>query len=640
MESRQAPLGARSSRRSPDEGESCPLLIPSGRPLERGSNVKSRQIIAVPPCVGLQNSAYRLASSILLPLFGNMLKKRWKLKEQPERNKTLALADSLNISPILASLLIQRGITNFFEAKKYFRPSLDDLYDPFLMAGMEEASKRVISAITNNEKICVYGDYDVDGTCAASLMYMFLKELNANVEIYIPNRLTEGYGLSIESMDELSNRQVGLIITVDCGITAVEEIAHANKLGRETIICDHHQPKDVLPDAYAILDPIKPGDDYPFKYLSGAGVAFKLARAIADTFGHKDLVLKYLDLVALAGAADIVPLTDENRILVRKGIELINAKPRPGIAALMKSARMTPGNLNSGQIIFTIAPRINAVGRLGDAQKAVELFISDNLAEAENLAASLEENNYLRRKIDEATFSNALELLDETTDLDNDMVIVLHNDDWHPGVIGIVASRLVEKFYRPSIMLTTIDGVAKGSARSIPGFNIYEALEETQDLLLQFGGHEAAAGLAIEIDKIPEFRRRLNQIVRKKLSPDEVVPEISVDAKIHLSEITPKFIRILEQFAPFGPHNLRPVFLAEGVRTASYPRIVGTDHLVVSFAQNGSDKIFDAIGFKLGGYSQEIENNGNSVDIVFTIDKISRNGRTYPQLRIKDLKTN
>ena len=431
-----------------------------------------------------------------------------------------------------------------------------------------------------------------------------------------------------------------MIITVDCGITAVEEVAHANKLGMETIICDHHQPKDVLPDAYAILDPIKPGDDYPFKYLSGAGVAFKLARAVADAFGHKDMVLKYLDLVALAGAADIVPLTDENRVLVRKGIELINEKPRPGIAALLKSARVTPGNLNSGQIIFTIAPRINAVGRLGDAHKAVELFTTNDIFEAEKIAASLEADNYERRKIDEATFSNALELLDETTDLENDMVIVLHSDDWHPGVIGIVASRLVEKFYRPSIMLTTIDGVAKGSARSIPGFNIYEALQETKDLLLQFGGHEAAAGLAIEIEKIPEFRRRLNEIIRKKLTPEKVVPEISVDTKIHLSEITPKFIRILDQFAPFGPKNMRPVFLAEGVRIASYPRIVGTDHLVVSFSQNGSDKIFDAIGFKLGGYAQEIENNGNSVDIVFTIDKISRNGRTYPQLRIKDLRTN
>ncbi len=569
-----------------------------------------------------------------------MIKKRWKFREQPEKSKVLALSDSLNISPVLASLLIQRGVTNFFEAKKFFRPSLDDLHDPFLMDGMEKATKRVISAITNNEKICVYGDYDVDGTCAASLMYMFLKELNANVEVYIPNRLTEGYGLSIESLDELANRKVDLIITVDCGITAVEEIAHANKLGMQTIICDHHQPKNVLPDAYAILDPIKPGDDYPFKYLSGAGVVFKLARAISDTFGHKDLPLKYLDLVALAGAADIVPLTDENRVLVRKGIELINTNPRPGIAALIKSSRMTPGNLSSGQIIFTIAPRINAVGRLGDAQKAVDLFVADDIFTAEEIAASLEQDNAKRRKIDEATYSNALELLDESIDLDKEMVIVLHSDDWHPGVIGIVASRLVEKFYRPSIMLTTIDGVAKGSARSIPGFNIYEALEETKDLLLQFGGHAAAAGLAIEIEKIPEFRKRLNEIISKKLSPEKVMPEIAVDAKLHLSEITPKFIRILEQFAPFGPQNMRPVFLAENVRVATQPRIVGTNHLVASFAQNGSTKIFDAIGFNLGGFIEEIENNGNSVDIVFSIDKISRNGRTYPQLRIKDLRTN
>jgi len=583
---------------------------------------------------------FGLYARVVNPTFylRKMIEKRWTLKEQPDKKQVLALADSLNISPILASLLIQRNVTNFFEAKKYFRPSLENLYDPFLMDDMAKASKRVIKAITENQKICVYGDYDVDGTCAASLMYMFLKGLDANVEVYIPNRLTEGYGLSLESIDELYNRATDLIITVDCGITAVEEVAHANKLGMDVIICDHHQPKEKLPEAYAILDPIKPGDNYPFKYLSGAGVAFKLARAVADTFGHKDMVLQYLDLVALAGAADIVPLIDENRILVRKGIEQINTNPRPGILALMKSAKMAPGNLNSGQIIFTIAPRINAVGRLGDAQKAVRLFTTDDMFEAEKIAAELETDNYQRRQIDEVTFSHALELVEETTDLDNDLAIVLHYDDWHPGVIGIVASRLVEKYYRPSIMLTTIDGVAKGSARSIPGFNIYEALEETKDLLLQFGGHEAAAGLALEVEKIPEFRRRLNEVLKTRLKSEEIIPEISIDAKIHLTEISPKFLRILEQFAPFGPSNMRPVFLAENVRVAAPPRIVGKDHLVTGFSQNGTDKMFDAIGFKLGSFAERIEKNGNLVDIVFTIDKITRNGRTYPQLRLKDLR--
>ncbi|MHB9039396.1 MAG: single-stranded-DNA-specific exonuclease RecJ, partial [Melioribacteraceae bacterium] len=422
-----------------------------------------------------------------------MQNKRWNLKEAPDEKATLALADSLNVSNILANLLIQRGITNFYEAKNYFRPSLETLYDPFLMNGMHEATQRVIHALTHNEKICVYGDYDVDGTCSAALMYLFLKELGANVETYIPNRLTEGYGVSITSIDILKEHGVNLIITVDCGITAVEEIDYANSLGIETIVCDHHQSKEKIPNAYAVLDPIKPGCNYPFKHLSGAGVGFKLASAVGERIGKKELALKYLDLVALAGAADIVPLVDENRVLVKEGLDLINTNPRPGIVALLKSARMEPGNLNAGQIVFTIAPRINAVGRLGDANRAVELFTTDDPKRALELAQVLEDENTERRKIDEMTFSHAMQLVDSEINMDSDLGIVLHYDDWHPGVIGIVASRLVEKFHRPAVMLTTIDGVAKGSARSIHGFNIYEALQSCEDLLLQFGGHEAAA---------------------------------------------------------------------------------------------------------------------------------------------------
>ncbi|MCB0751356.1 MAG: single-stranded-DNA-specific exonuclease RecJ, partial [Ignavibacteriae bacterium] len=528
-----------------------------------------------------------------------MIKKKWTLKDPPDKNSVLALADSLNISTILAELLIQRGVTNFFEAKKYFRPSLDSIHDPYLMSDMEKAATRVIDAITNNEKICVYGDYDVDGTCSASLMYLFLKELGANAYVYIPNRLTEGYGLSLSGIDHVKNDNVDLIISVDCGITAVDEIDYANTFGIDTIICDHHQPKEQLPNAYAILDPLKPGCEYPFKYLSGAGVAFKLARAIADRFGNKEMVFKYLDLVALAGAADIVPLTDENRILVRAGIDQINTNPRPGIKALIKIARMEPGNLSAGQIVFTIAPRINAVGRLGDANRAVELFNTNSYDEAERLARVLESENLERRKIDEVTFSHALEMVKNNGNFDNELGIVLHHESWHPGVVGIVASRLVEKFYRPSIMLTTIDGVAKGSARSIPGFNIYEAIEECKDLIVQFGGHKAAAGLEIEVKNIEEFRIRFNEILKKNLKEDEILPEVKIDAKISLCEITPKFIRVLEQFAPFGPGNMRPIFLAENVKVIAPPRIVGTNHFVTTFCQNGGDKVYDAIGFNL-----------------------------------------
>jgi single-stranded-DNA-specific exonuclease len=567
-----------------------------------------------------------------------MLRKRWTLREQSDNGAMLALADSLNISNVLANLLIQRNVTNFFEAKKYFRPDLDMLYDPFLMDGMKEASDRVINAITNNEKMYVYGDYDVDGTCSAAIMYMFLKELGGDIEVYIPNRLTEGYGISCESIDLMKSKDTKLIITVDCGITAVDEVAYAKEQGIDTIICDHHQPKEEIPDAVAVLDPLKPGCDYPFKYLSGAGVAFKLIRAVADRFGHKELALKYLDLVALAGAADIVPLLDENRALVKKGLELINENPRPGVLALIRSAKLEPGELTAGQIVFTIAPRINAVGRLGDAQRAVELFVTDDYEEAKSLAAILEKENTERRKIDEVTFSHAVKMVEEKIDIDNELGIVLHDDNWHPGVIGIVASRLVEKYYRPSVMLATVDGVAKGSARSISGFNIYNALEQCEDLLIQFGGHQAAAGVAIEIPKVEEFRKRFNAILKEQLTGDDILPEVKYDTKISLSEISPKFVRVLDQLAPFGPGNMRPVFVAEGVSLANYPRIVGSNHLLTTIKQNGGDKVFDAIGFNLGGFANLIDKDKDLLDIVFTIEKVQKNGMSYPQFRLKDIR--
>ncbi|KUO59314.1 single-stranded-DNA-specific exonuclease RecJ [bacterium BRH_c32] len=567
-----------------------------------------------------------------------MQKTRWRIKNIPDEKSVLALADSLNISNSLAALLIQRGVTNFFEAKSYFRPSLDLLHDPYLMDGMAIASARVLKALTDNEKICVYGDYDVDGTCSAALMYLFLKELGADVFTYIPNRITEGYGISKMSIDIIKEKNTSLIISVDCGITAVEEIVYGNELGIDTVVCDHHQAKDVLPPAFAILDPIKPGCNYPFKHLSGAGVAFKLARAVGARIGKKSLPLKYLDLVALAGAADIVPLVDENRTLVREGLDLINANPRPGILALLKSAKIEPGNLSAGQIVFTIAPRINAVGRLGDANRAVELFTTTDPKRAMELASVLEGENTARRRIDEKTFGEALKLVEDEHDLAADLGIVLHNNDWHPGVIGIVASRLVERYHRPSVMLTTIDGVAKGSARSIPGFNIYEALQACEHLLLQFGGHEAAAGLAVEIDKIDIFKTEFNIALKKSMTQKDVIPEISIDAKLVFSEITPKFFRILNQFSPFGPGNSKPVFLSEGVSLVYQPRIVGTNHLIATFKQNGGDKVFDSIGFNLGDFIEFIDKDRDLLDIVYTLEIITKDGKQFPQLRLKDIR--
>lgn len=566
-----------------------------------------------------------------------MLKKRWTIREIEDPYSVKALADSLNISEVLARLLVLRNIKNFSEARSFFRPSLDSLHNPFLMDGMEDATSRVIQALTENQLICIYGDYDVDGTCATALLYLFLKELDANVDFYIPKRLTEGYGLSKEGIDTIKANGASLIITVDCGITAIEETNYANQIGMDIIICDHHQPKDQLPPAVAVLDPLKPNCNYPYKYLSGAGVALKLAQGICERIGKREMTNKYFDLVSLAGAADIVPLIDENRVLVREGMNQINTNPRPGILALIESSNLHLGNLTSGQIVFTLAPRINAVGRLGDAHRAVKLLIADNQQEANELAQVLETENYERRKIDVDTFDAALQLVENSIDLDNEMAIVLHQEEWHPGVIGIVASRLVEKYYRPTIMLTTIDGVAKGSARSIANFNIYEALQKCEDMLIHFGGHQAAAGLAIELDKLNDFKDKFNQIVKESISEEDLFPEVIIDSKVKFSEITPKFIKILDEFSPFGPGNMRPVFFAEEVEVVNSPRIVGNNHIIATFKQNGSDKVFDTIGFNLSEYFDLIKSKNVKLDIVFTIDKTVRDGRTFPQFRLKDI---
>lgn len=574
----------------------------------------------------------------LYPIFKFMLNKRWKIKNLNDEAPVEILSQALNISDILARLLVLRKITNFDEAKKYFRPSIEYFHDPFLMDGMNLATHRIIEAITENHLTIIFGDYDVDGTCSTALMYLFLKELGANVEFYIPQRLVEGYGISRAGIDYVKSRGAELLISVDCGITAVEETDYAKSLGIDLIICDHHQPKEQIPNAYAVLDPIKPGCNYPFKYLSGAGVAFKLAQGLSERIGKRDLPLKYLDFVALAASADIVPLIDENRLLVKEGLDLINKNPRPGILALIRGCNMDPGSLTSGQIVFTLAPRINAVGRLGDAQRAVELLITTSKQTALELAKVLESENYERRKIDENTLDAALSKVENSIDLEKEIAIILHEENWHPGVIGIVASRLVEKYYRPTIMLTTVDGVAKGSARSISNFDIYGALKKCEDVLIHFGGHKAAAGLAVEIEKIDEFRTKFNQIAKETISELDLLPELEIDSEVKFSEITPKFLRIIEQFAPFGPKNLRPVFMAKDVEVVNYPRLVGNNHLVLNLRQSGCDRIFDSIGFQMGAFYELLTKAGVLIDIVFTIDKSTRDGKEFPQLRLKDIR--
>ncbi|PLX24762.1 MAG: single-stranded-DNA-specific exonuclease RecJ [Ignavibacteria bacterium] len=561
---------------------------------------------------------------------------KWSIRSPGDPAKVRRLVEEIHVPQVIASILISRGIEDYESAKAFFRPSLDELHNPFLMHDMEKAVGRIVSAKDKGEKILVYGDYDVDGTNSASLLYLYLRRIGCDVEVYIPDRMSEGYGISEAGIDYADSIGTTLLISIDCGITAVTQVEYAKKKSMDVIICDHHEPGPEIPDAHAVLDPLKPGDRYPFKYLSGAGVGFKLLQGLGEYYSMKDVPYEYLDFVAIAAAADIVPMVGENRILVHYGLKIINDSPRAGIKALMESSNLRYGDLTAQQIVFVMAPRINAVGRLGDATRAVELLTCDEENRARECALILEEENKNRRVIDEETFNHAAQVAEEFLSGDQERPIVLHNGDWHPGVIGIVASRLVEKFYRPTVLLTTIDGVAKGSARSIMNFNIYEALRRCEHLLLQFGGHKYAAGLALEIERIPEFRDCFMKVADEMLNEEMLTHEILADAMIRLQDITPRFFRILKQFAPFGPGNLRPVFFSNDVEVFGTPRIVGRDHLKLKVRQDGV--VFDCIGFGLGSRLPDVTGEGARVDILFTIEENSWNGNVFPQLKLRDIR--
>ncbi len=496
---------------------------------------------------------------------------RWTFRRNkevtPETFQTIqSLSQELSISPILTDILVNRGIDTFEKARTFFRPSMEDLHDPFIMDQMDAAVKRISLAILNNEHIVVFGDYDVDGTDSTAMLWKFLKDAGANVSYFIPDRVKDGYGISTAGIDHVHDVGCTLLVAVDCGITAIQQTEYARSLGIDVVICDHHEPSNEIPNASAVLDALKPSCSYPFKYLCGCGVAFKLIQALAvsepirnklgeDAQKH---LLDYLQYVTLATTADIVPLINENRIMVKLGLELINSIPVPGIQALIETSGLSLGRISSGQIVFVLAPRINAVGRLGDANRAVEMLASDSYDKAVQIARVMENENFQRRKIDEETFLQAQEIVEKILEADNDSAIVLHQEAWHPGVIGIVASRLVERYYRPTIMMTTVDGVAKGSARSISGFNIHEALKRCESKLIQFGGHKYAAGLTVELDRIDEFRDAFKQVAAELLTEDLLIPEIKIDAEVQLSDLTPKFIRVLNKFAPFGPETCAP----------------------------------------------------------------------------------
>jgi len=536
----------------------------------------------------------------------------------------------------VARVLVNRGLVSTGEVERFLAPGLAQLHDPFLLIDMEKAVERILRAIREQENILIYGDYDVDGITSVALLYLFLRDIGGAVSFYIPDRSTEGYGLSISGVEEASKRSCSLIITVDCGITSIEEAIHARAANIDVIISDHHVPGEAIPDAYAVIDPKRSDCPYPFKELAGVGVAYKLAQGIAHRFGLDSSYLeRYLDLAAIGSAADIVPLVDENRVLVKTGLEKLNKDGLEGVLTLVESAGLQAGRVDVGQIIYGLAPRINAVGRLGHAQPAVELLITRNAVQARRMAGILEDENRQRKEIDTRTLNDALARIEGEYDPERDRVIVLASEDWHPGVIGIVASRIIERYFRPTVLITIENGIGKGSARSIPNFDLHSALKACSDLFLQFGGHKYAAGLTIEAERIPAFRARFNEVAGSILTPDDLVPRIKIDDHLALHEMNRDLVSMLEKLAPFGPRNSRPSFISEGLEVVGYPRIVGTNHLKFRVRQNGV--VLDAIAFNQGENVEWME-PGGMVDLVYHLEENHWQDRQYLQLKVRALR--
>ncbi|MDZ7339689.1 MAG: single-stranded-DNA-specific exonuclease RecJ [candidate division KSB1 bacterium] len=567
-----------------------------------------------------------------------MLEQKWVIEASRPTEEVRELARVLGVPEIIARLLLNRGIATPEAAQRFFHPSLEHLHDPFLMKDMDRAVARLIAALRNQERIMVYGDYDVDGITAVSMTYLLLRRLGGDVVFYIPDRLRQGYGLSEVGVREAHRRGASLIVSVDCGVTACQEVALANSLGMDVIICDHHEPRAVLPEAVAVLDPKRPDCSYPFKELAGVGVTFKLLQALFATLGlDQALVEEFVDYVAIGSAADIVPLVDENRVLVAEGLRRLNEGPRKiGLQALLETAGLVDREIGTGQVVFIIAPRINAVGRMGDALRAVRLLTTDVPQQARNIAAILEAENRARKNVDEETFGQALQMLEADFDPERHLVLVLAQEGWHPGVIGIVASRIVERYYRPTIMITLDGEVGKGSARSIPGFDIYAALKQGEDLLIEFGGHKYAAGLTVRRDYVEPLRERLQVVAAAQLEEDLLVPKLRVDGEIRLSHITPRTFALLKQFAPFGPQNMRPVFVSRGLQVVGESRIVGNNHLKLKVRQDGI--VIDAIGFNLGDLSYRVAPGEKNLDIAYVIEENDYQGQQMLQLRLKDLR--
>lgn len=564
------------------------------------------------------------------------MKNRWVLKTEPDPDQVEMLSAELGVDPIVATLLLQRDIRNFDEAKAFFRPTLDDLHDPFLMQDMEQAVNRLEFALSKGERILVFGDYDVDGTTSVALMAGYLRTRTEYVATYIPDRYAEGYGLSLKGIDFAHDNEITLVIALDCGVKAIDQVAYAAEKGIDLIICDHHRPGATLPNAVAVLDPKREDCLYPYKELCGCGVGFKLIQGIEQRRGiHVRHLLPYFDLLALAIGADIVPITGENRILVYFGLKVINQDPRPGIRALLEGIKREEYQVSN--LVFHLAPRINAAGRMQHGDEAVALLTETEYRKALEKANKIETLNSERRETDQAITEEALKLIYESGEEDR-FTTVLYSEKWHKGVIGIVASRLIETYYRPTVVFTKSGEYLTASARSIRGFDIHEALEACGDCLVQFGGHTYAAGLTLEPSRLEEFKSRFEQYVASRISKEMLVPEIRIDRQVHLGEITPKLLRILKQFEPFGPGNQTPVFYSESVRDSGYARKVGNmgDHLKLAVTQEQYGPI-DAIGFGLGD-SFEMVQNKERIQLAYSVEENTWQGNTKVQLRVRDIK--
>ena len=577
-----------------------------------------------------------------ISLYAMAVEKIWKLREGADVENVRQLSSELGVDPVLAELLVQRGVCTFEQARSFFRPNLSDLHDPFLMQDMDKAVERVRQAVVSGEKILVYGDYDVDGTTAVSLVYSFLRRLTRQIDFYIPERYDEGYGVSYKGIDWASENGFRLIITLDCGIKANEKVEYARDRGIDMIICDHHLPENELPKAVAVLDPKREDCHYPFDDLSGCGVGFKLVQAYSQRYDIPfDTLIPLLDLLVVSIASDLVSVTGENRILAHFGLKQLNVSPREGLLAMIQLSGLEPTHITIDDIVFKIGPRINAAGRMESGRMAVELLTAQDSAEAVRIGSEINEHNNERKNIDRRITQEALEMVRSGNCLSCANATIVYNPEWHKGVVGIVASRLVEAFYKPTIVFTMSQGgLVTGSARSVHGFDLYDAIESCADLLENFGGHLYAAGLTLKEENIPAFCERIEKAISGSIIPAMQTPVVEIDAKLNFSQITPKFLRILKQFQPFGPGNSAPVFLTENVYDNGMGRKVGAEggHLKLELIQESHPyHHISAIAFNMADFFDHIK-AGNPIDVCYSIVENYYRGTANTQLRVKDLR--